>query len=200
MSGQRETRILRAPGAEERISPLVVSATISDGAGVTPEEAGRAEGYARGVEEGQRDGSRQVAAVRKRLCDTLEELNVLAVDRVRRHEKELIRLALAIAARLLRRAVADGDPVVERTVREAVESFPPGASVTVKVHPDDADAMWMIAPDLKTPGQVHVVPDASIEPGGAHLSDGDIEADARIDAQLAALARDLGVAPPGESE
>ena len=200
MVSGRNPRVLRAGEADERVAPFEAPVMISDGPECNPEEEGRAAGYARGIEEGRRDGERQVAGMRRRMADTLEEIDLLAHDRVRRHEDELVRLAIAMAARLLRRAVAADDPVVERVVREAVETFPPGAPVTVRVHPDDADALWMIVPSLRKDGQVTVVPDKSIEQGGARVEDGDLEADARIDAQIRALARDLGVEPPREKE
>lgn len=193
-------RVLPASEADEWIAPFEAQVMISDGPETSPEEQGRAAGYARGIEEGRRDGERQMAGMRRRMADTLEEIDALARDRVCRHEEELVRLALAMAARLLRRSIAAGDPLVERVVREAVETFPPGSPVTVKVHPDDADALWMIAPSLRQNGQVTVVPDSSIECGGARLEDGDLEADARVESQIRALARDLGVDPPREEE
>ena len=199
MVADRSPRVLRAIEADDRVAPFHAPAMISDGPEMSPEEEGRAAGYARGLEEGRRDGARQASAMHRRMAETLEEVEALARDRVRRHEDELVRLAVAIAARLLRRAVAADDPVVERAVREAVEIFPPGAPVTVRVHPDDADALWMIAPSLRKDSQVTVLPDTSIERGGARLEDGDLEADVRLESQLRAVARDLCVKPVGSN-
>ncbi|MFQ5767369.1 MAG: FliH/SctL family protein [Acidobacteriota bacterium] len=191
-------RVLRGEASRELVAPFEPTA-VSDSGDVNPEQAGYDAGFARGVEEGREAGERETAGLRLRLARALEKMATLSRERVQLHEKDLVRLALAMASRLVRRQVRQEQELVRRTFKEALETFSVGRPLQVRVHPADADALWMLSPELAGMNEISIRQDRSLEPGDLVVTDGATEVDARISSQIAALARAAGVPAPDEA-
>lgn len=175
------------PAAEEPVAAPVVASiapTSSTGRVVTsisilPVASLRPDPSERIVElEAALDGARaevarlarELAAVRARI---LEE-----------SEPELVRLAVAIAERVVGRELAADPPPWERWIEEGIAALP-----------GRRDPVVAVAPDVRTAlgGEARVVVDAALAPGTCEVREGtsSVEIGARV--RLAALSDVLGV-------
>ena len=172
-------------------------------------EAARAEGWeagwAAGREAGEREGRAQATQeVAARLGRLLEELTALVEEARRRRdqalamaEEDVIKLALAVAERVVRRQVASG-PEVTRAVLEDVLREMPGAGegrVVVRVHPDEhrllAGAAGGVLQGVDGPVQIQWRADPGVEPGGCIVESDLGSIDAGLETRLVEVAAGL---------
>lgn len=119
--------------------------------------------------------------------------SVLATVRARvleEAEPEIVRLALAIAERVVGRELAADPRIVARWIEEGLASLPGPNEPTVAVAPDVAATL---GEDASTRGAVLV--DAALAPGSCELRDGPSVVAIGVRARLAALSDALGVDP-----
>ncbi len=164
------------------------------------------------------------AAVRARIAQEVEaSLRAREDERWRRHEEETqafahglaaaleaetqavlegvarsaADLALIVAERIVRRAVAADPAIVARALEDLLLRLPAGAPLTVTVHPDDA--AWLEGqPELRTRLRIAAVqPDRRMTRGGALASADRREWDATVGGQIAALAEAVDAALAG---
>lgn len=186
-------------------------AAVRDRADETVERAARLreDGYVGGYEAGwaasQADVERELAEHRRaaeRLAGAARALEDAARDLARRDHLELasiehdvVALATALAVDLVGRELAVTDEPVVDALRRAAALVPDRGTPLVRVHPDDEQtARDAVAADILTwTGDVTVVPDARVEPGGCVVDVGPC----RIDAQLGPAIERLRAAMPG---
>ena len=118
----------------------------------------------------------------------------LASDRhavVERAQRDVVRLALAIARRVLRAEVRRDAAVIERVVEDAIRSLQSGAVARVRVHPDDLSGAERAGRRLESAlaglQRVEVQPDPTIQPGGCIVETELGTLDAQVETQLSAL-------------
>ncbi len=169
------------------------------------EQEGLAAGREQGLAEGRQEGRAEAFAAAQeafskeqtQLVATLNDaLN--QVDRQKRGllaaaYRDLIELAIAIARRVVKRIGETDRDVVIENAREIIERIGRRSDMVLEVHPDDLDAMRTFAATLFAEGEqrthVHIVSDASIDPGGCRYRSGDSVVDAGLDAQVNQIAR-----------
>lgn len=110
-----------------------------------------------------------------------------------RFEQQSRRLALDIAASLLRAAAAETTALVTQTAQRALGRLPREHSATLHVHPLDRPAVEAFVASRSAP--LHLVDDPNLERGGCVVESAVGRVDARLETQLAAYARVLGVLP-----
>lgn len=108
-----------------------------------------------------------------------------------RFERQSRRLALDIAASLLRVSAAETTALVTQTAERAFGRLPREHSATLRVHPLDRPAVEGFVASRSAP--LHIVVDSSLERGGCIVESAVGRVDARLETQLAAYARVLGV-------
>jgi flagellar biosynthesis/type III secretory pathway protein FliH len=106
---------------------------------------------------------------------------------------DLIALASAVAERVIGRELTTDPTIVERVAALALERAPLESVVSVMVHPDDYGAMerWAAEALGAHKGQIAVVVDTAVGPGGCVIGMKSGFIDARIETQLAEIRRAL---------
>ena len=163
--------------AEERAAMLVSEAERARDA-VLAENAER--GYAAGLDQWN---------------DALVEAWKLRDAYLQQHETELVKLAVAVAGKIVGRSIQLDAEVVLQTVREAMKSVRGVRRITVKVNPAEEDLVRQQAALLKVSSagisELEVVGLASIEAGGCVVESDLGIIDAQISTQLTSLERAL---------
>jgi type III secretion protein L len=116
-------------------------------------------------------------------------------DFLSRNEAELVKLAVAIAEKIVRRSVEAGSDVVLQTVKEALKSVRGERRITIKVNPSEEDELREQANSLKLlgseVGDLVIVGNPSVSAGGCIVESELGVIDAQIDTQLASIEKAL---------
>lgn len=170
-------------------------------------EKGHAAGLAQGLEEGRRMGAEQahqaalmehraaLGAVEGAWKRALEEFSAARDEFLRAAERDVVRLAVTIAERVIKRAVAHDPEAVVAQVREVLAVVVRPTELVLRVHPDDHGAVERALPGLVAvfPAIKHVelADDPALERGsctarmrGDDQSAGGGEIDASIRVQM----------------
>ncbi len=144
-------------------------------------QQGHAEGFAKGQEEGNQAGRAEALEQWTQRFDdlatkweaALQELAEQRKNSLREAERGLIELGVAFAQRVARRAIElDPSPAASQ-VRAALERATAGSVVTIRVHPDDLEAVRSAMPTvidaLADSDAAAVTPDANITLGSCEL-------------------------------
>jgi len=165
--------------------------TQNEPVSTTEEELGRRELLAR--EEGYREGELRARTLLAQELEAARSLIGNAVDsfaKSRDHyfqhvESDVVRLSLAIAAKILHRE-AQMEPLLLRgAVRVALEKLEAGSRVTLRVAPEK-EAAWRshFITESHTGPSVEIVPDASLNGHACSLDTAVGQIDLSIDGQL----------------
>ena len=116
-----------------------------------PEEAER-ETFQKGFEAGQESilsiAEEQISPVVKRLAQSLEAVARLQHEIVSQGEKDLVKLAVEIARKLVHREIQIDDKIIVALVRVSLEKLTDRGPITVFVHGDDCDMLEQHLQDL----------------------------------------------------
>lgn len=150
-------------------------------------------GYARGLDQARDDADREREQARGRLRTALEDIGELQGQVLRRAERDLVRLALAIAERVIKREVTLDPDLLLVIARVALDRLGERPSAVVRLNPGDHAALA----DAGLPAGLDIVPDPGVPPGGCQITSTSGDIDAGIDAQLRELSRELlGIEEP----
>lgn len=165
---------------------------------------GRREGMKRGIEAGRREGReqalREAREVLERLganlseaCETIERERTDLIEDARR---DLMALALAIAEKVLRQAIACDPSLVGDLVAGLVEECAGAHRLTLVIHPDDEAPVRMAltrgARAGGPAGGVEILHDRTLERGACLVRrEGETIVDARLQTQIERIAREL---------
>ena len=131
----------------------------------------------------------EVADLRTQLIRSLDELEQLYAAIAARVEKDLVRLAIEIARKIVNRAVNTDPDVAITLARVALERLHPRAVATVRINPDDFNWVSEHKQQLGNYCTIELVADPSIARGGCLVQSDHGDVDARIDHQFAAVER-----------
>lgn len=158
-----------------------------------PEGVHEREAYQRGFAEGTAIGKEQAALevqpVLDRLAHTLAELSSLR-SRIRRDaEKDLVKLAIAIARRVLHREVTVDPESVEGLIKVALEKLQSHDLCRVRVHPSHAPFIKNLFERLSNSHKIELIADASLRCGDVLFETEHGTLDASIESQLSEIER-----------
>jgi flagellar assembly protein FliH len=166
-------------------------------------EAGKADGYAVGLEQGRPVGraealagnSEQLEALVTALADSANKLEVSRRKLETETVYDVIRLSVAIARRVTKK-LGDTDPeVAKANVAEALQMVVGASSVRVALHPTQLRILDHEIPEIRKRfpriQQVELVADPSLSPGGCRLLAGSGIVDADLETQLNRIVADL---------
>jgi len=161
---------------------------------------GYAEGLARGSSDGYDEGLRKGRAeARAELADRSSELvaqlrSIVAqleaahAETIHCGRCELLDFALAIAGKIVGRVAVADIGAARENLRKALELADRRREMSVKVNPGQLAALAEMLPELAESlghtGQVNLVGDETVSPGGAKLQTAGGEIDATIETQL----------------
>ena len=142
----------------------VVSSAVSDLDGV--EREAFTKGYAQGERAGAEAAAARAEAMLRRLAHTLDELQVLRTDLIRRTEREVVELSLAIARRILQREVSLDHELMLAMARVALDRLADVATASIRLHPDDYAAALGARGSAVASHGVQIVADPGVRRGG----------------------------------
>jgi len=153
------------------------------------------EAFEKGLRQGEAEGRKQALAQLdgelQRLSRTIVEMAGLRPAIRREAEEELVRLALAIARRILHRELTVDPEALTGLVKAALEKLEIRDTFRVRTHPDHAGAVERCLAQIGAPRKIEVVPDPSLEKGGVVFETGRGSLDASAETQLAEIQRGL---------
>jgi len=155
------------------------------------EREARAAGYREGEAAGKKSAAAELEPVLARLTRSIEEMAGLRAALRREAESDMLRLALEIARRVLRRELAVDPDAIRGLAMAALEKLQGREISRVKLHPSHAP---MVSELLRkgAPGQaVEVIADASREVGTVVFESERGSLDASVDTQLQEIGRGL---------
>jgi flagellar assembly protein FliH len=151
--------------------------------------------HAAGVREGEAAGrtwaASEVQPVIERLSRAIDELANLRSRLRAEAEADVIKLALAIGRRVLRRELAIDPEALHGLVLAALEKLQAQEICRVRVHPSHAAAVTGYLAKALTSAKVDVVPDASRELGAIVFETSRGNLDASVESQLQEIERGL---------
>lgn len=152
------------------------------------------EAYARGYADGVRDietaATERVEATTTQLASAIQSLAAVRGVLMRRSERDLVRLAVSIAERVLRHEIdVDRERLVEMA-RAAIDRLGDHAAATIHLNPVDFEAVQnRHALDLGK--SVELLADPSVPRGGCVVRSSFGTIDTGVDAQMRELSRAL---------
>ena len=151
------------------------------------------EAYQRGFAEGKAIGREQAGAelhpVMERLSKTLADLASLR-SRIRRDaEKDLLKLSITIARRVLHRELTIDPESVEGLIKVALEKLQSRELYRVRVHPDQEPAIRASLERFANSQKIELTPDPSLQCGDVLFETAHGTLDASIDSQLREIER-----------
>ena len=135
----------------------------------------------------------------RRLEDLAHDLiTQLAHDKERLLEEiqpQVVRLAIAIARRIVEAEIRQDRRIVQRTVRTALEDLAYASGVQIRVHPNDEPLIQQVVTTddmiISSFSPVTVVPDPSVQRGGCVVESDRGIIDATISTQFVQLQKSL---------
>jgi flagellar assembly protein FliH len=165
--------------------------------------AGHAEGLQAGLAEGQKTGHDAALANTTPILNDLTARWSQALEILHQHmpahaadaRTDLVRLALAIAARVTHQEALKNKHVAESVVADALALAATSRTVSLHINPDEEPTLVAYLPalleKLRTTASVALVPDPEVTPGGVITHFGHGQIDARLETQLARIADEL---------
>ena len=196
----RPEAVGRAPGAAGRTPSPLVRARLLESSSPTPEMSERlgaverdafAKGYAEGERGGQQAATQRNEAMLRRLVATIEEIASVRAGMMRKTERELVRLAVAMAERIVRREVDADAELLAGMARTAIDRLGQDVAATIHLNPEDHTAMMAARNGAPFDGSVQVVPDPMVGRGGCMVKSAFGTVDAGIDTQIREMSHAL---------
>lgn len=147
-----------------------------------------AKGYAQGERAGTEAAATRADGMLKRLTQTVEELGQLRGEIIRRTERQMVQLVLAIAERIVSRELSIDRGLLLGMARAALDRLGEFGSATIRLHPEDFQAIGGPSLDL---GAVKVIADPIVTRGGCLVQSDFGFMDVSPDAQFRELAQAL---------
>ena len=162
-------------------------------------EAGRQEGYAAGCKDGaaqtEAERDRAIAAVQAEASERAAGAAAQAVDLRRRlrqqMEADLVRLAVAVARRIVRRELSVDPEALMGIVKSAVEKIAARELLAIRVAPADAARVSARLRELHLPERVEVIADSSLAWGAVVFDTARGQHDASVETQIEEIDRGL---------
>jgi flagellar assembly protein FliH len=151
----------------------------------------RQAGFREGETAGRTTAQNEIRPLVERFARTIDELAVLRPRLREQAEGDLVRLAVAIARRVVRRELTIDPQAITGLVKAALEQLSAGERIRVRVHPADEATVRSCLLAAGRAGSVEVAGDAALERGSAILETERGNLDASAETQLAEIERGL---------
>lgn len=162
--------------------------------GNDPEQKMRA-AYQQGVQEGQASARQELAgqleAMNGRMARAIEEMSGMRQRFRQEAEEDVVKLALAVARRVLHRELTVAPDALLGLVKAALEKIEAREVHTVRIRPEDAPMVKQFLGKMGLPQRVEVVSDPGLERGAAIFDSSRGTLDASVETQLAEIERGL---------
>ncbi len=150
------------------------------------------QGYAAGERSGAEAGAQRADALVRRLSATLDELANLRRTIASQAEHDLVRLALAVARRVVHREIQLDAQLVAALAHVALDRLDAGRGpALLKMHPEDIARLRDTTTAEWAQSAIRLIPDASVARGGCVVETAHGRVDATVDTQIAEIAHAL---------
>ena len=139
--------------------------------------------------EVEKEVARTVDPWHEQLSDTLAEIGVLRAAITTRAERELVRLAIEIAKKVVHREVTIDNEIVMTLARIGISRMHNRVAATIHLHPDDFAYVTAHRDTLDAGHALELVEDRSIGRGGCLVQTEMGDVDTRIEQQFAEIER-----------
>lgn len=158
-------------------------------------ESGRAEGRAQAQQEERARIAAETAGLSSLLEGIARGIEEKRAELLTHAERDLVKLALSIAEKIVKSEVAAGKPVAPANVKRAIELVVRRNAIEVLLNPEDVAQIQSYLPELKTRftdlGQVELRPTPSVARGGCVVRTQQGAVDADLKTQLDEIERTL---------
>jgi flagellar assembly protein FliH len=145
-------------------------------------------GYSEGERAGRETGEKMVEAVLKQYTQTLEELKGLRRHLLTGSEREVVRLSLEIAKKVVKREVSVDDELILALVKVALSRLADQSVITVRANPKDCESILQYRESRGHKESWHegikLVEDPIITRGGCLIETDSGVIDARVEEQF----------------
>ncbi len=166
--------------------------------------------YENGFHQGEKTGleiaEKKVEAIMRRYSETLLELGRLRSDLYVQVEREVVKLALEVAKKIVHREIQVDEEIIQTLVRVALNHVAEKSAVTVHLHPTDYNYILERKAELFSGDhgvrEVALLADRSIERGGCLIKTECGDIDARIEEEFREIERGFfdGLKQPSPSD
>ena len=146
-----------------------------------------AKGYAEGERAGDDAAAERVSGMIERLVAAVDDVAALRVETLRQAERDILRLAIAIAERITRRELSIDPDLIGVMARVAIERLGENVEAAVHLHPSDAARVTT----GRALARATVVADPNVARGGCIVRSSAGSIDLGIEAQIRELSREL---------
>lgn len=189
----RDTLSPSAPPAPKPPAPPPAPAPKQDSAAPAERERIEREAYQRGFNEGKSvgkdQGASEVQPLVERLGRTLAEMSSLRSQIRRDAEKDLLKLSIAIARRVLHRELTIDPESIQGLIKVALEKLQSRDLCRVRVHPDQEAPIRASLDRFSSSTKVELIADPSLQSGDVLFETAHGDIDASIESQLREIER-----------
>ena len=189
---ERVNHVLQTAAAEERPDTLALTRRIAQLEQALADTD--ANSYLRGRRDGEAEAHQRYSAAMQstaeRLAQAVKQLGDIRPRMCKQAEADLLRLAMAIAQRILHRQLTVDSTALEALVRVSLDRLGRQEQIRVRVSPALADAVRAILVKLSS-RPIEVAADGNLEAGGLVFETGRGSLDASIHSQLDEIERGL---------
>jgi len=157
----------------------------------TAHQAGYQEGLAGARGEAQAAAQAETRLALERLASTITELAALRPRLREQAESDLVRLAVAIARRVVRRELTVDPQAIEGLIQAALRQINDREVSRVRVHPDHEAVVRALVIRAGRENGIEVAGDRTLERGGAVFESARGNLDASVETQLQEIERGL---------
>lgn len=150
-----------------------------------------AKGFAHGEREGQALAAQRAEALVARLSGTIDDVAALRAGMLHKTERDVVRMAIAIAERIVHRTLAVDPDLLLAMARVAIDRLGDNVAATIHLHPEDHRAMMAVRakrPDA-VQSAVAIESDLTVPRGGCIVRSEFGVIDLGLDTQIAEMSR-----------
>lgn len=188
----------RLPGYQEAVYSAESKQASRERPGSTPQpdevvqqqiEQARQQGYRQAQAEAAQAAAARTDVVIGKLTRTIEELAAHRPRLRREAEEDVVRLALAIAKRIVARELSIDPDVILALVKAGIQKLDARDIQRVSAHPEDAARIKAFLDSSNTPVRIEVNADNSLERGAVVFNTARGTLDLSVSTQLAEIER-----------
>lgn len=185
---QETERIISQAQAEAKI--------ITETAYQEGEKKGYEEGFARGLAEGKKAGLAQVNETYRQALNVLSEAEKYRLERIERLEPEIVKLATAMAEKIIFAQLTMDKQMVARIARHAMKILVAPEEINIYVHPQDAEELIAQESDAEAFGSVpiKIIRKSDLDPGSCIIETDKGVVDGSVNTQIKELKKMLEIA------
>ena len=180
------------PTAAAPPAPLPTRAKAMDTSPAADQEDAKKEAYQRGFSEGRTMGHDQavaeIAPVMDRLARSIADLATVRTHVRKTAESDLLKLAIAVARRVIHRELTLDPGSIEGLIRVALEKLESRELCRVRVHPDQEPVIRTLLARFSA-APVELIPDQTLQSGDVLFETAHGTLDGSIEAQLQEIER-----------